>query len=62
MNTTLRERIDTELTTTTSPEGFTMVYKENLMKIIDDYEKEVEIKLNEPLTSTELGYLKGITR
>lgn len=73
--TSLKERIDKELLEIESPSGFKMVYKTELLKIIEEYEKEVESKLDEALhefppvygnpnengiTSTELGYLRGI--
>lgn len=73
--TSLKERIDKELLEIESPSGFKMVYKTELMKIVEEYEKEVESELNEALhefppvygnpnekgiTSTELGYLENI--
>jgi len=39
----LKERIDKELLEIESPAGFKMVYKTELMKIIDDFENTHEV-------------------
>lgn len=74
---TLKDRINQELGEIESPAGFKMVYKTELLKIIDEYEKEVEERVNNALheyppvygnpnekgiTSTELGYLANIDK
>jgi hypothetical protein len=74
---TLRDRINKELLEIESPAGFKMVYKTDLMKIIEEYEKEMDTKLFEALheyppvygnpnekgiTSIELAYLANIPR
>lgn len=73
---TLKERINKELLEIDSPAGFKMVYKTDLLKLVDEYEGEVEQRVSEAfhefppvygnpnekgITSRELDWLSGIS-